>query len=276
MNQQSIDAYSMPQRVASYDANMELMHPNRSKMVQVALEILPFPKESPLKALDLGIGTGYFTEKFLRCYPHATVVAIDGAKAMTEMVDARLGNLASQVDVRVADFRQLDQIGLQQADFDVVFSSYALHHLNREEKQRVVAQAMRLLKAGGWFVNADLIVADSPQMEERIQQLRIQGILDRVIREDVLDLSTANVPNSTNESPDNMPNGSNCRFIIQTTNPQFRDAATTRAYLDEIERQDGDQPQSLLTDLQILREAGVRYASVFWLEYREAVIGGQR
>jgi tRNA (cmo5U34)-methyltransferase len=242
MNQQSIDAYSMPERVASYDANMEVMHPNRSKMVQVALDVLPFSRESCLKALDLGIGTGYFTEKFLQRYPHASVVAVDGAEAMIELAKTRLGDLATQVDIRVADFRQLDQLGLQPDSFDVIFSSYALHHLNRDEKQRVVAQVMSLLKVGGWFLNADLIVANSSQMEARIQELRIQGILERANREDA----------------------------------RFRDAATVRACLDEIERQDGDQPQSLLTDLQILLDAGVRDASVFWLEYREAVIGGQR
>jgi hypothetical protein len=38
----SIKAYDIPERVASYDAEMELMHPNRSKMVAVALEVLPF------------------------------------------------------------------------------------------------------------------------------------------------------------------------------------------------------------------------------------------
>jgi tRNA (cmo5U34)-methyltransferase len=242
MNQCSIDAFNMPQRVASYDSNMEVMHPNRSKMIQVALEIPPFSKEAPLKALDLGIGTGYFTERFLHYYPNSTVIAIDGAKAMTDLANARLGGLASRVDIRVADFRWLDQLGLQADSFDVVYSSYALHHLNREEKQSVAAQALQLLKMDGWFLNADLIVADSPQMEERIQQLRVQGILERANREDA----------------------------------PFRDAATTRAYLDEIERQDGDQPQTLLDDLQIMRDAGLRGASVLWLEYREAVFGGQR
>jgi SAM-dependent methyltransferase len=221
---------------------MEVMHPNRPKMIQVALDVLPFPPQSCLKALDLGIVTGYFTEKFLHRYPHASVVAIDGAEAMVALARTRLGDLATQVDIRVADFRQLDQLGLQVDSFDVVFSSYALLHLNRDEKQCVVAQAMSLLKPNGWFLNADLIVADFPQMEERIQELRIQGVLERANRDDA----------------------------------RFRDAATVRACLDEIERQDGDQPQSLLTDLQILKEAGVRYPSVFWLEYREAVMGGRR
>ncbi|MGB8326897.1 MAG: hypothetical protein WCE48_04890 [Steroidobacteraceae bacterium] len=58
MKRQSIDAYDLPQRVASYDADMDLMHPNRSKMVRVALQILPYLREAPLWALDLGAGTG--------------------------------------------------------------------------------------------------------------------------------------------------------------------------------------------------------------------------
>jgi len=44
-------------------AEMELMqHPNRSKMVQVALELLPFPPQTTaLRANRLGIGTVYLS-----------------------------------------------------------------------------------------------------------------------------------------------------------------------------------------------------------------------
>jgi len=34
-------------------------------MVQVAIEVLPFPKTAALRAIDLGIGTGNFTKQFL-------------------------------------------------------------------------------------------------------------------------------------------------------------------------------------------------------------------
>jgi hypothetical protein len=69
MSGKGIDGYDLPQRVADYDAEMELMHPNRAKMVEVALEVLPFGVEGPLRALDLGIGTGYFTSRLLEAYP---------------------------------------------------------------------------------------------------------------------------------------------------------------------------------------------------------------
>jgi hypothetical protein len=41
MNSTSIAAYELPARVASYDADMDVMHPNRHKMVGIALEIFP-------------------------------------------------------------------------------------------------------------------------------------------------------------------------------------------------------------------------------------------
>jgi hypothetical protein len=33
MDKQSIEAFNLPERVSRYDADMAVMHPNRSKMV---------------------------------------------------------------------------------------------------------------------------------------------------------------------------------------------------------------------------------------------------
>ena len=242
MEQRSIDAYDLPQRVASYDADMEVMHPNRSKMIRVALEILPFPPDSALRALDLGIGTGYCTEQFLHHYPNSHVIAVDGARAMVDLAMARLGGSAEKVDFCIGDFRHLRQLVISPEPFDVVYSSYALHHLHPNDKRAVVGQSLEFLGPGGWFLNADIIVGESPQIEQRLQELRVNGIIERVAGRDA----------------------------------RFQDAGSTRRFLDELEERDGDQPQTLLEDLQVLKRAGVRGASVFWLEYREAVSGGQK
>jgi hypothetical protein len=121
----------------------------------------------------------------------------------------------------------------------VVFSSYALHHLTRNDKQRVVSRVVALLRPGGWFINADLVIADTPELESRIQQLRVAGIVSRAGGRD----------------------------------PRFADAASTRRLLDDLEANEGDQPLTVSEDLQILRGAGFR-ASVVWLEHREAVCAG--
>jgi SAM-dependent methyltransferase len=236
----SIEAYDLPERVSCYDADMELMHPNRSKMVAVALDLLPFSRRGSLDAFDLGIGTGYFTLRFLGQYPRAKVVAIDGAEAMIELARQRLGELAGRVRFCIGDFRELESLTPEKTRFDVIYSSYALHHLNRQDKVSVIRQALKRLKPHGWFLNADLIAAENPAIEKRIQEIRVAGIVDRAAGK----------------------------------RKRFRGRASTRQFLDELEAKEGDQPISLLEDLNLLRKAGLRNPTVFWLEYREAVTGG--
>jgi ubiquinone/menaquinone biosynthesis C-methylase UbiE len=242
MSERSIAAYDVSQRVKTYDADMELMHPNRSKMVQVAIEVLPFPKTVALRAIDLGIGTGYFTEQFLDRFPNSRVLGIDGAQAMVELAKARLRSLASRVEFVIGDFRQLQQLVPSAATVDVVFSAYALHHLSRPDKETVLKHVVELLVPGGWFVNADLIVADSPELESRLQELRVAGIVKRA-------------------------GGADHRFT---------DSASTVRFLANLEKNERDQPLTLSKDLAVLRGSGLKNVSAFWLEYRELVSGGQK
>jgi len=242
MSERSIAAYDVSQRVKTYDADMELMHPNRSKMVEVALEVLPFPKTAALRAIDLGIGTGYFSECFLNHFPNSRVLGVDGAQAMIELAKARLTSLASRVEFLIGDFRKLQQLVPAAGTFDVVFSAYALHHLSRPDKEKVLQQVVALLVPGGWFVNADLIVADSPELENRLQQIRIAGIVER-------------------------SGGADSRFA---------DSALTRQFLADLELKEADQPLTFAEDLALLRSSGLSNVSAFWLEYRELVSGGQK
>ena len=238
----SIAAYELPQRVASYDSDMEIMHPNRAKMVQVALDILPFPVEQPLCALDLGVGTGDFAERFLRRYPHARLWAVDGSAAMVDLARARLGPLLERVHFLVGDFRNLSRLLPQGESFDVAFSSFALHHLGRDDKEALVRQARDRLRTGRWVLNADIVIADAPEIEWRLQEIRVQGIVQRA----------------------------------QAVDVRFADAEATCSFLNRLEAADGDQPLTLLEDLQVLRNAQLRGVTVLWLEYREAVFGGIR
>ena len=242
MSERSIAAYDVSQRVKTYDADMELMHPNRSKMVRVALEVLPFPKTAALRAIDLGIGTGYFTERFLIHFPNSRVLGIDGAEAMTELAKARLKSLADRVEFVIGDFRELEELAPSAGSIDVIFSAYALHHLNRPDKEMVLRQVVELLAPGGWFMNADLIVANSPELDSRFQQLRVDGIVKRA-------------------------GGADSRFA---------DSASTWQFLADLELKEADQPLTLAEDLALLRSSGLKHVSGFWLEYRELVSGGQK
>ena len=161
---------------------------------------------------------------------------------MVDLARTRLGTQVAKVDFRIGDFRQLQSLIPESSHGEVVFSSYALHHLNRSEKRDVISQAFRFLKPGGWLINADIVSNESKVIEKRVQQVRVDGIVRRGLALD----------------------------------SRFRDAESVRQFLDQLEATDGDQPLTLADDLEVFREAGFIHRSVLWSEYREVVIGGRK
>ena len=242
MRSSSVESYDLTERVRTYDADMEIMHPLRWKMIEIALEILPFHQTQSLRALDLGVGTGVFSKRFLEKYPNARVVAIDGATSMLELAKSRLDDFAQRLEWILSDFQTMPATVTRPDTFDVVISSYALHHLNAQEKLAVLKSVVQAIKAAGWFLNADVVVAEAPDVERRIQEIRVEAVTDRTPAQD----------------------------------KRFRSTDTTRQFLDNLEAKEQDQPQTLEKDMRILRESGITNAEVFWKEYREAVIGGSK
>ena len=242
MTSESIRAYDLPNRVASYDADMEIMHPNRHKMAEVIESILAVPDVPPQLVIDIGTGTGFQVDCLLHAFPDLRIIAIDGAQQMVDLARTRLGPLAQRVDFRIGDFRDLSALCGDVGAVDAVVSAYALHHLSSGEKLEVLRVAHGWLKPGGWFLNADLTLAEDNELEEFAQRLRVRGIVQRA-------------------------NGRDHRFA---------DVKTTRQFLDELERNEGDQPICSAEDLRILHEAGFAHVTTFWRESREIVYGGMR
>jgi ubiquinone/menaquinone biosynthesis C-methylase UbiE len=242
MDAPSVQAYETSARVAAYDADMDLMHPNRHKMAEATMAVLAASTPAPRLAIDLGTGTGFLLDRLLRRFPDCRAVAIDGSEQMVAAARSRLGTLAERVEFVAGDFRRPEALGQGIASADAVVSAFALHHLSLQEKARLIAHCRTLLKEDGWFLNADLVVAEDEFLEALVQQMRVSGIVARSRGQD----------------------------------PRFRDAAETRRFLDELERKECDQPQREADDLRIVRECGYRHATLFWKDAREVVYGGVR
>ncbi len=89
-------------------------------------------------------------------------------------------------------------------------------------------------------MNADIVTAGSPDIEGRIQEIRVEAITDRAPADD----------------------------------QRFADPVAVRQHLDRLEEEEQDQPLTLAEDTRILRDCGIGNAEVFWKELREAVVGG--
>ncbi len=79
------------------------------------LERLDYIKIIPKRILDLGCGTGYFTQHLKSIYPHATIVGLDMAFGMTKFASQKIDAIYCCADAEKLPFA--DQ------SFDLVFSN---------------------------------------------------------------------------------------------------------------------------------------------------------
>lgn len=238
--EKSIAAYENEARVASYDADMEIMHPNRHRMADIIVEVLSASAREPRLVVDLGTGTGFLLERLLGRFPDLRAIAVDGAQSMIDLAKARLQARAKRVDFRVCDFRQVADACADVRSADAVVSTFALHHLNAEEKRTLARRALSMLAPGGWFLCGDLVLSRDQYLETLIQRMRVRGIVDRAAGRDA----------------------------------RFHSEVETRAFLDRVEQEDHDQPQDLASDLAGIEAAGFQHVAVLWQETREVVFGG--
>ncbi len=225
--------------MAEYDAKMEIMHPNRAKMAAMVAAMLPFQRDAEITILDLGTGTGFLAARLLQTFPRARVIAVDGAEAMMQQAQSRLGAQGEQLTWKICSFQQLASDNTL-PELDAVVSSFALHHLSAEEKLTLYRAVLPRLRANGWLVNADILVAPHREIEAHYQHLRQLGIQKR----------------------------------LREQRGEEKSLAQIAAELAALEKMDGDQPLPLDLDLSLLRQAGFRGVDCFWKETREAVWGG--
>lgn len=104
------------------------------------------------RILDLGCGTGALSFLCRRYFPDAEIIGLDPAPNMVAESEKRRGN-----DLRIF-FVQGNAANLSDfpaESFDAVVSNFALHHLPHPDKQRCAAEAFRVLRPGGRFINSD-------------------------------------------------------------------------------------------------------------------------
>ena len=106
-------------------------------------------------ALELGTGTGETARRVLAGHPGARMVGIDDSEEMLGIARELLGEAADLQRGRLEE-------PLPIAEFDLVFSCLAVHHLDATEKADLFRRVHGALRSGGRFVLGDVIVPDDP------------------------------------------------------------------------------------------------------------------
>jgi len=132
--------------------------PRRSEGERTLLEFLP---ATVARVLDLGSGDGRLLSLIRLARPEASGVACDFSPVMLDRLRARFAG-DSAIDVIAHDLDQPLPASL--GDFDVIVSSFAIHHLTDPRKRALYGEIFERLRPGGVFLNLEHVASPTPAL----------------------------------------------------------------------------------------------------------------
>jgi tRNA (cmo5U34)-methyltransferase len=148
--------------VAYYDEWVKIALPDYQAIFSVAKDLIPYGMDESIDVLDLGAGTGLFSQHVLEECPRAKFTLIDVAEEMLAVARERFKANFEQFQFVVGDYREIDFT----AEFDLVVSSLSIHHLIHGEKQKLFRKIHAALREGGLFLNIDQVKGPTPDLRE--------------------------------------------------------------------------------------------------------------
>lgn len=113
------------------------------------------PVEPSAKVLDVGIGTGAFSDLFAE--RGAEITGVDISPWMLDLCS----RAHPEFRLIAGDFTHLP---LADGSQDLVVSSFAFHHLTDLERAEAILECMRVLRRDGAFLLVDIMFEDLPRL----------------------------------------------------------------------------------------------------------------
>lgn len=168
-----------PEHVGRY-LEMADRFPRRDEGESALLEVAPADVR---RILDLGAGDGHTLALLLAARPGATGVGLDFSGPMLAAARERFDG-ESRVELAQHDFgTRLPDLGR----FDLVVSSFAIHHLEDERKRALYREVFELLEPGGAFANLEHVASPT----ERLHREFFDAIGEPIEHEDPSDRTVA-------------------------------------------------------------------------------------
>jgi tRNA (cmo5U34)-methyltransferase len=131
--------------------------PRRAEGESALLEKVP---ADVWRILDLGTGDGHTLALLLAARPEATGVGLDFSEPMLAAARERFAD-EPRAEIAEHDLgKPLQALG----SFDLVLSSFVIHHLEDERKRALYAEAFALLEPGGVFANLEHVASPSERL----------------------------------------------------------------------------------------------------------------
>ena len=157
-NQQVFDATAR-----DYDQGRRRLLPGIDEFYGATLGFMRFERETPLRVLDIGAGTGLLSAMVAASFPQARITLSDISREMLTVARERLGEGGR------FEFVEADMVGQAlPGNLDAVISALAIHHLDDGEKRALYGRIHSALRPGGVFFNAEQVRGPTADIDAAI------------------------------------------------------------------------------------------------------------
>ncbi|WP_397381482.1 class I SAM-dependent methyltransferase [Prosthecobacter sp.] len=119
--------------------------------------------QGPYHLLDLGCGNARFLAPCLKLAPPASY---DGVDLSVSALDEARTNLKGIANTGLHHKDMLQAVENADTAFDIIFSGFAVHHLDAADKQRLFTACAEHLAPGGQFILVDVVREDGQTREQ--------------------------------------------------------------------------------------------------------------
>ena len=154
MDDASINLWGNNEHVTQYLDRIDTI-PHRSEGEAALLEWMP---NRPSRVLDLGSGDGRLLSLVIEACAPAEAVALDFSEAMLDRLRDRFST-SFGVSVTAHDLE--NPLPRELGTFDVIVSSFAIHHLTHTRKRRLYEEVHARLRPGGVFCNLEHVASST-------------------------------------------------------------------------------------------------------------------